>query len=106
MGEIRKFKIDKNKKKECRLPGEGIIEIEIKKEESNVAKFALEMVNNEGEAYLQCDYGYIAQVRTKALIQMEEYLQGCQNTASCNQNEEQLKKLSDLKEWSTTQLII
>ena len=70
MGEIRKFKIDKNKKKECRLPGNGIVEIEIKKEESNVAEFALEMVNNEGEAYLQCDYGYIAQVRTEGKASM------------------------------------
>ena len=134
MGEIRKFKIDKNKKKECRLPGKGIIEIEIKKEESNVAEFALEMVSNEGEAYLQCDYGYIAQVRTegiaekcgiariftelcmnekkihktkdvannKAIIQMEEYLQVCQKRESCKENDEQLKKLRDLKEWATT----
>ena len=134
MGEIRKFKIDKNKKKECRLPGNGIIEIEIKKEESNVAEFALEMVNNAGEAYLLCDNGYIAHVKTegkaekcgiarifteiclnekkmhktqevannKGLFQMEEYLQVCEKRASCKENDKQLKKLKDLKDWSTT----
>ena len=32
IGEVRKFKIDKNKKKSCGLPGVGVIEIEIKKE--------------------------------------------------------------------------
>ena len=64
MGEMRRSKLI-NKKNECKLPGNVIIEIEIKKEESSVAEFALDMVNNAGEAYLLCDYGYIAQLRTE-----------------------------------------
>ena len=66
MGEIRTFKIDKNKKKECKLPGKGIIEIEIIKEESSVAEFALRLAEFAlHEAYLLCDNGYINYVRTE-----------------------------------------
>ena len=132
VGEVRKFKIDKTKKKECGLPGDGIIEIEIKKVESNVAKFAFEMVKFEDGAYLQCDDGYIVQVRAegkaekcgiakimtelclkekemhkakdevnnKALLQIDEYIEFCQNQAACSSNDQPLKQLRDLKEWS------
>ena len=31
VGETRKFEVDKNVKKGCKLPGEGIIEIQIKR---------------------------------------------------------------------------
>ena len=135
VGEIRTFKIDKNKKKECKLPGKGIIEIEIIKEESSVAEFALRLAEFAlHEAYLLCDNGYINYVRTegkaekcgiarifteicmnekkihntkdtaknKALIQLEEYLQACGKRSSCKENDEHLKKIRDLKDWSET----
>ena len=63
--EIRKFEIDKNKKKDCGLPGEGVIEIEIKKEKGNIQKVSFKMVNNEKEAFLNCDHGHISQLKTK-----------------------------------------
>ena len=65
IGEVRKFEIDKNKKKECGLPGEGVIEIEIKKVKGNIQKFSFQMVNNEKEAFLNCDHGHISQLKTK-----------------------------------------
>ena len=65
IGEVRKFEVDKNKKKECGLPGEGVIEIEIKKEKGEIQKFSFKMVNNEKEAFINCDHGHISQLKTK-----------------------------------------
>ena len=38
-GEVRKFKIDKTIKDECGLPGQGEIEIEIKKEKARFSRY-------------------------------------------------------------------
>ena len=65
IGEVRKFKIDKNKKKSCELPGLGVIEIEIKKEKGTITKFSYEMVGNEEEVFVDCDHGYIFELKTK-----------------------------------------
>ena len=65
IGEVRKFKIDKSKKKSCGLPGEGVIEIEIKKEKGILTEFSYEMVGNEKEAFLKCDPGYLTKLNTK-----------------------------------------
>ena len=65
IGEVRKFKIDKNKKKSCGLPGEGVIEIEIKKEKGTITEFSYKMVSNEREAFLECGHGYLRQLKTK-----------------------------------------
>ena len=69
IGEIRKFKIDKNKKTDCKLqPSEqGIIEIEIKKEKKRSGirgGFIFELVENK-ETYIKCDYGYVYVLKTK-----------------------------------------
>ena len=63
VGETRMFQIDKNKKKECKLPGKGIIDIEIKKEQSTNHAFIFKMLGME-HVYIHCDDGYIAQLST------------------------------------------
>ena len=65
LGEVRKFKIDKNIKKECGLPGQGVIEIEIKKEKAKFSRFQFTLVGNEKEAYLRCDDGYLTILKTE-----------------------------------------
>ena len=77
IGEVRKFKIDKNKKKECKLQPskQGIIEIEIKKEKNknpgnleDPTKFIYKLVGPENlseEAFLKCDYGHVYFLKTK-----------------------------------------
>ena len=62
-GETRRFQIDKNKKKECKLHGEGIIDIEITKERSSKHAFTFKMVNMQN-VYIECDDGYIPQLST------------------------------------------
>ena len=63
-GEVRKFKIDKSIKKECGLPGEGVIEIEIKKEKARFSRYQYTLVGYEKEAYLHCDDGYLSILKT------------------------------------------
>ena len=72
LDEVRKFKIDKNKKKECKLQPskQGIIEIEIKKEKEleGPSKFIYKLVGSDylpKEAFLKCDYGYVEFLKTK-----------------------------------------
>ena len=65
IGEVRKFQIDKNKKKSCELPGLGVIEIEIKKEKGTITKFSYEMVGNEEEVFVDCDHGYILELKKR-----------------------------------------
>ena len=72
LDEVRKFKIDKNKKKECKLQPskQGIIEIEIKKEKEREgpSKFIYKLVGSDylpKEAFLKCDYGYVEFLKTK-----------------------------------------
>ena len=60
---MSEFQIDKNKKKECKLPGKGIIDIEIKKERSTNHAFIFKMLGME-HVYIHCDDGYIAQLST------------------------------------------
>ena len=64
-GEIRKFKIDKNIKKECGLPGQGVIEIEIKKEKAKFSRFQFTLVGHEDEAFLHFDDGYLTILKTE-----------------------------------------
>ena len=68
-GEVRKFKIDKNKKTNCQLQPskQGIIEIEIKKDKKSTGSgegFILELVEDEN-AYLNCDYGHVHSLKTE-----------------------------------------
>ena len=63
VGETRTFQIDKSKKKDCKLQGEGIIDIEITKERSTGHAFTFKMVNMEN-VYIHCDDGYIPQLST------------------------------------------
>ena len=72
LDEVRKFKIDKNKKKECKLQPskQGIIEIEIKKEIElgGPSKFIYELIGSDSlpkEAFLKCDYGYVEFLSTR-----------------------------------------
>ena len=65
VGEIRKFKIDKNIKKECTLPGEGVIDIEIKKKKGDITQFEFTMVKTFNEVNLLCDDGNIRILNTK-----------------------------------------
>ena len=79
LGEVRKFRIDKNKKKDCKLQPskQGIIEIEIKKEKERrgLSKFIYKLVTCEKEgtscfdflpkeAFLLCDYGHVLLLET------------------------------------------
>ena len=67
--EVRKFTIDKTKKKECGLAGENFVEIEIKKEKSEVYVSTFRMVNPNEQAFVNCDYGYVALLKTKGKAQ-------------------------------------
>ena len=72
LDEVRKFKIDKNKKKNCQLQPskQGIIEIEIKKEKEREgpSKFIYKLVGSDylpKEAFLKCDYGFVKYLKTR-----------------------------------------
>ena len=124
-GQTRKFKIDKTKKKNCKLPGEKIVEIEIKK-----GNDFFTMVNAENQVYVQCEAGYVPSliVRGKAeqcgigkilmqlcldeadkhnvegwnednmaLNKIDEYIEDCQQ-AACKNN-----RFTDLKTWIVNQ---
>ena len=70
--ETRKFKIDKTIKKDCGLPGEGIIEIEIKKEKSIVFASTFRMVKPDlgsRVAFIHCNKGYVALVKAQGKAQ-------------------------------------
>ena len=134
MDEVRKFKIDKNKKKECKLPGEGVIEVEIKKQKTKHANFEFILVKKsflEKEVNLLCDDGYIVKLSTRGkaencgigrifteLCMNEKKLHKTKNTAKNKAireiekyieyseerllDEEIVKKLRNLKDWSTS----
>ena len=117
-GQTRKFKIDKTKKKNCKLPGEKIVEIEIKKENE-----FFRMVNAENQVYVQCEAGYVPSLivrgkadqcgigkilmqlcfnedkihnvarkdANKAINKMNKYIRDCQKVATCK--DENLKRL-------------
>ena len=80
-GEVRKFKIDKSIKKECGLPGEGVIEIEIKKEKAKFSRFQFTLVGNEKEAYLRCDDGYLTILKTEGKAENVELAEFSQISA-------------------------
>jgi len=98
--ETRKFKIDKSIKKDCGLPGEGIIEIEIKKEKSIVFASTFRMVKPDlgsRVAFIHCNKGYVALVKAqgkaescgiaKILMQLCINEEGFHNVASNYKNE-------------------
>ena len=64
-GETRKFQIDKTKKKDCKLPGEGVIDIEIIKEQSPHYAYTFKMVGMMNTVFIHCDDGYIPRLNTK-----------------------------------------
>lgn len=64
-GETRTFQIDKTKKKACKLPGEGVIDIEITKQQSSDYAFTYRMVGMMNFVFIHCDYGYIPKLHTK-----------------------------------------
>ena len=68
VGETRKFKIDKRKKKNCGPPGSEIAEIEIRKETNAIFAFAFRMLNTDDEVFVNCYSGFVAllKVRGKA----------------------------------------
>ena len=75
VGETRKFEIDKNKKKDCKLPGKGVVEIDIKKEESKSFAFTFRAFLKHKSltlpaGFINCDYGFIALLKT-------QYYQNC-----------------------------
>ena len=68
VGETRIFKIDKTKKKDCGLPGKGIVEIEIKKEQSIVFASTFRMVKPDlgtRVAFIHCNKGFIPLVKAQ-----------------------------------------
>lgn len=70
VGETRKFEIDKNKKKDCKLPGEGVVEIDVKKEESTSFAFTFRASLKHKSltlpaGFIYCDYGYVALLKTQ-----------------------------------------
>ena len=69
VGEVRKFIIDKTKKKSCGLEGENTVEIEIKKEKSEVYVSTFRMVKPNEQAFVHCDYGYVPLLKTMGKAQ-------------------------------------
>ena len=70
VGETRKFEVDKNVKKGCKLPGEGIIEIQIKKEQPKVWASEFRMVSPKADdVFINCDDGYIDKLQTRGIAE-------------------------------------
>ena len=69
IGEVRKFKVDKNKKTDCKLQPskQGIIEIEIKKEKGQ-DRFIFELVEAK-EAKINCGHGHVYFLTTKGIAE-------------------------------------
>ena len=70
VGETRTFEIDKNKKKDCKLPGKGVVEIDVKKEESKPFAFTFRAYLKQKPlpweaGFIYCDYGYVALLKTQ-----------------------------------------
>ena len=68
-GETRKFQIDKNKKEDCKLPGQGVIDIEITKEQSPDYAFTFKMIGMMDKVFIHCDDGYIPKLNTKGIAE-------------------------------------
>ena len=70
-GETRKFQIDKTKKKNCKLPGQDVIDIEITKEQSPYPGdvFIFKMVGMMDEVFIECNDGYITELKTKGIAE-------------------------------------
>ena len=127
VGETRTFQIDKLKKKDCKLQGKGIIDIEITKERSTGHAFTFKMVNMEN-VYIHCDDGYIPQLNTfggaencgigKILTQLclsEEIIHNVESNEENKallelkkhrnelQDDGKLKKLAKLEKWESRQ---
>ena len=126
VGETRKFQVDKTKKKNCRLPGPEIVEIEIKKEKSS-----FKMVEPIAEASIHCSDGYVASVKAhgiaencgigkilmqlcmnekkihnverkdknKALKKLDDYIQECEAKELCSKSVQPRRGLKYLKMW-------
>ena len=94
VGETRKFEIDKNKKTDCKLPGEGVVEIDIKKEESESFAFTFKASFKHKSltlpaGFIYCDYGFVALLKT-------QYYQNCgigKILAQLCLNEEEIHKV-------------
>ena len=67
--ETRSFEIDKKVKKNCKLPGPQIVEIQIKKERSEFMQLTkFRMVNPDlapAEAFINCEDGFVDYLKTK-----------------------------------------
>ena len=100
VGETRIFKIDKTKKKDCGLPGKGIVEIEIKKEQSIVFASTFRMVKPDlgtRVAFIHCNKGFIPLVKAQGkaencgiariLMQLCINEEGFHNVANNDENE-------------------
>ena len=68
-GETRKFKVNKREKKNCKLPGPEMVEIEIKKESSLLFASNFRMVSPSAEAFVNCDDGFVPLIQTQGIAE-------------------------------------